>query len=96
MSPRRHDPVARAEKAERLSDDELLGTLGLVADELEPLNDRQAALWRARTILYHEGRRRRLVITALADASRVSTVAVITASKKPDPLHPDEELAPAR
>lgn len=89
------DPVKRAERADRLSDDDILAALTEIADELDVLNPRQAALWRARLILYHEARSRddRLVITALAAAARVSTVAVITALKKPDPLDPAEVLA---
>lgn len=87
--------MKRAERAGRLTDAEVLAALREIADELDAVNPRQAALWRARLILYHEGRKRedRLVISSLADAARVSTVAVITALKKPDPLDPAEVLA---
>lgn len=63
-----------------LSDDALLVYLAEIADELDEVNARQAALWQGRIEVYQEGRRREPAIThgRLADAARVSEVAIIT------------------
>lgn len=64
----------------KLSDDALLDYLAGMADEIQAVKERQEALWAARIDVYQEARRRVPAIThgRLADAARVSEVAIIT------------------
>ena len=69
-----------AEQISQLSDDALLDYLGALADEIEAVKERQETLWAARIDVYQDARRRDPAIThgRLADAARVSEVAIIT------------------
>ena len=64
----------------RLDDDALLDHLAQVAEELHDVTARQEELWAERIAVYQEGRRRDPAIThgRLADAAKVSEVAIIT------------------
>lgn len=64
----------------RLDDDALLAYLAELAGELADVNARQETLWAARIAVYQEGRSRvpQITLGRLAEAARVSEVAIIT------------------
>lgn len=94
MPGRLRDPVAAAAfySVNPPTAAEVQSVLSLIADELEALNARQAALWNARRVAYVAGRALDPPLTQveLAEAARVSQVQVNRA------LAPPEAKAQAR